>query len=567
MDSKQLHDILTQQNLLIGKSLQNAQPPSPMVKPEDINKDFENGEVTDEQQGEQAGNEAVNAAIPEANSALKSGQKFQNEVDRQDFMNMDYDQKNQYLQDQANQRNPAAADFSSGAPIIPNNPPGLVPPPVGDLGLMKNAEIKVPGAPKVTPVNQPELSEGAKANIKGGLNQANENMGSIQDMAQITAENEKGQAAFDKKTNEEKAQLEMERAKPFLDVSAKSATLAQEASNRFNDEINKMTQIDPSRVWNNSSTFGKIGFLLSAAAGGLESGQPLANVIQNDLMAQQKDLQTRGAKAQNFLGMIYKYTGNQVQAMNIASDAYKRAIDASMLAAQSGYKMTPEHLSKVALDYATQAINNQNNQKYKYLGFLQSQQKMEQEAENENNKNKLEAAKINQEKAKIENEIGKIEPEQALPAVSFTNASRNLNKLKQLEMSGVDPSSAEFQSFAKTALSSGLGNQAMTYGVSIGIPQKKVSRYLDYLRATQNVMRDSAEEEGKMRALTPDQVGSLAQTNMARFIDNEESRNSLRKEAEERNRARAVGFSDKTRRILFKNAPYTIDYLRKPGKQ
>ena len=153
---------------------------------------------------------------------------------------------------------------------------------------------------------------------------------------------------------------------------------AQQHYNDYNSDANMIVKniqdqkIDPSRVWNDKSTVGKIGTVIGLALGGLSAGwnrteNPALKLfnqqVEQDLEAQKANL----GKQQNLLSALNQHYGNQVEADNMFKVIQGQQI-ASMIDQAGAQAKTPQ--AQAAAMQAKGQILSQNAQ---VLGHMAAQ--------------------------------------------------------------------------------------------------------------------------------------------------------------------------------------------------
>ncbi len=532
-----------------------AVPVAPMVKPQDANQDYM--QTSDIAKPDEFTKDSIQLAPGRSDQQMEDQQKYMND------RNLEQLQNENAIPGQGVLRNPAATNrFSSGATDLatPQNITAT-PAPGGDLSSMK--DIPIPQAAKAKSVTDAEATAQNKENATNLLNQAGVNEDMSHEYGRVEAEKQKTLAEGEQAAREQGASLEANRANQAQTWMNQAQEKADNMTSSFTKEANQMIRVDPMRVFNQGSTGNKIAFMISAAFGGLAQGGALTSIINNDIKAQEKDIDTHAAKANNYLSLIEKYVGSRQAATEIYSNAVHASVDQLIKAKEAGVKADPNVLASTVQENAMKMMEPMIKHKEIALKMMQEQEKLGLESRKIDTANAFEQTKINQNAAKLNIEKGTSIPAEAESYKYVANSARDIDKINTYRRLGINPSDAKFQAFAKYALSNGMTSQALASAISLGgIPDKDKGKYIDMARALNNTIRETAIDESGNR-ITGDKLENYMRSFGPKFIDNDESLDNLMKSSEDRLRVSASTLSGKTALKMYSDLPYTRKYLKK----
>lgn len=508
---------------------------SPMIKPEDIQGDFKQAPMSEDQKGEQAGVQAVNQAAPVANQALQEGQRF---VNQQQNTPLNPEQfgalTEQQRQDMVSGRSPQSVPqldniFSSGAPVMQNNSADFVSLRDNPNGQLVSSLPPVPGISSAKPVNQEETKQAIKsANDLQAQNESDiKGAGTYYEaMKQGLQAERTGEANLANQTAEDYAKVAQGQQAYMAQQQAK----ADEQANNLKGELSQMIDVDPNRIWSNDNVGGKFGFLISAMYGGLETGKPLSNLIQNDINAQVKDIQTHHEKANNFVALLEKYTGNTAEAAKMATSTYELMIKAHQTAMAMGIKADPAVVQKDALNYVVDYSNGQKKLAIETMGKQAELGKNQTEASQKDVENKLGVEKARIDRIKEMVGMATLSPEEGDKAERVANMAGSLSRMDDLKRKGFDPTkTANFTLLRHLADPSFKGN-AIAEAAQLAMSDSQKQQAIDYYNNVAGYVRQKALEEGSKRgqAVSEDQIKQM----IGSYVNDKTSLNRLQLERE-----------------------------------
>ena len=513
MDADKLHDLISQQNVLIGQSLKNKQQPlQPMVKPEDLKQDYQDAPAV-----------AQDLNAPTKDSVqLAPGRSDQEMKDQQDYMNeQNYNQMrdNGDLPGQDIARGPAAAlnptngELAANAPTsakvqAPDVPEKIGAPMIKVQGAATPSDVTSKNA-NATQQQIDDLSNNATADV----NATTGRLGEVADAKQVVAD-----------ANVEANKEEMGQASAKLEAQQKFVAdihqKVEDASTQLSGELDKMVNIDPNRIWNQGSMGNKFAFLVSAAFGGLQTGGALSNLITNDINAQMQDVRTHGAKANNLVSLMEKYTGNLMDASKMAYDFQNKYFDLSVKAKQLGAAADPRVIMQESMKEILPEYKDRFKNKMDVTKMQQDQDKYYSDILQKNIQNKQEAVKINQDKSKIDISQGSLSAQDAAIAKPVARLFNSYRDMQDIEKNGLDPSSAKYRLFARAAAKGGMtGDAAAALLTGVALSDQQKADFINHYQAERDFYLEKAISDMGNR-YTPEKGQAAADGQMAKIYDN-----------------------------------------------
>lgn len=479
------------------KRMQGQNIPDPMVKPEDLKKDFPptpTGEAPDLTPEEVQANEAAQNPNINRNPAgiidsLKSGADWLTKPAIEPF-------KNLYNSVTGNDT-PAVAPGATSDQVV-NTAPDANTVPSPKIGVEKIGSIKQQSVPELAPSEQ--LKQAADTISK----EKDISYDDALKVAKDTATAEQSAAEQAKQTGE-----------AVVGQIPAMQQRQQEIYNRIDsqtEKINNMTKVDPNRIWNNGSVGNKIAFLVSAGFGGLQKGGALDNLIQNDIAAQVKNAELGSENDRGILQVYLKQGDTMREAIQNAMAYYPHLVKAYHDAAIAGVNASDPAVTMAA----TKSFND--NQKMIATQKIELA-KVDQERQKTNAGIKKENATFAQAADKSRVEAGKYQADQTKPtpaagaaAQQALEAKREVGNMYNIETKGhrgFDPGSltdkAEFRALANEDLSSGVFNNKINDMVNKFFPEVKdaatksdiASYYSSALRAAESKAKNSGSRLSK----------------------------------------------------------------------
>lgn len=479
------------------KRMQGQNVPDPMVKPEDLKKDFPPtpaGEAPDLTPEEVQANEAAQSSNINRNPAgivdsIKSGADWLTKPAIEPF-------KNLYNSVTGNDAAVVAPGATSDQVV--NTAPDANTVPSPKIGVEKIGSIKQQSVPELAPSE--ELKKAAS--IVG--NEKDINYSDAQKLAKDTANAELSAANEAKQTGE-----------AIVGQIPVMQQRQQEIYNKIDaqtEKINQMTKIDPNRIWNNGSVGNKIAFLVSAGFGGLQKGGALDNLIQNDLAAQVKDAEIGSENDRGVLQVFLKQGDTMREAIQNAMSYYPHLIKAQHDAAIAGVNSSDPAINIAATNSYNATQKMKFDQSAKIAEIEQTRQKTNAGIKKENATFAQAADKSRVEAGKYQSEQLKPTPAAGAAAQQALEAKREVGNMYNIETKGhkgFDPGSltdkAEFRALANEDLSSGVFNNKINDMVNKFFPEVKdaatksdiASYYSSALRAAESKAKNSGSRLSK----------------------------------------------------------------------
>lgn len=537
---------------------------SPMSSPEDINQDFQSSPSQQAPANQGPVKDTINLARPKTQQENDDQRAYQDEQTLNQLK--DNGQNPTYGNDQVQpiesdpSRDPAGAilDPTSTTPQLPTNtqlsqgaPSKGNPISLDQPKLLGNDPLKLTPIPKVgsttpkdaaqTKKNLGSLTDYVGNNLKGADALYDTNVAA--DTAKHQADQDAAQSGMgyyaDKLNNQQNF---------IMDINNR----VNDAKNQLNSEMSKMVNVDPNRIWNTSSMGGKIGFLVSAAYGGLDANGPLQKLITNDINAQVQDIKTHGAKADNLVSMMQKYTGNLMDASKMAADFQNKYFELSVQAKKAGAALNPAIITQQALAETAPYQDKKTAQAIAVQKLALEQEKQSSQQLQDNASNTLKRAGLIQGNEELNYKNGTPDSQDLGKIPSTAGLFRAAKTMNDLEKNGVDPSSPSYRAFVYSQTNPGLLKEGMASLVSKLSPELTQS-YNDHLNATREFLKQERLSKPGGRSLTEQQLDTFANGQLPKMFSTPETVRRLQLDRLKTVNETLGGFSPGGQRFLKDN--------------
>lgn len=312
------------------------------------------------------------------------------------------------------------------------------------------------------------------------------------------------------------------------------------------DEIRKtMLPVDPNRWFNNRSTLQKIGTFITLAFDQNGTGQQfITKLIDNDIAAQEKELQSKGETAKSMLATLTPVYGSIDAAKKGLRDIYKDLTKSLSEANAAGMSAKSPIVQKKVLDAMTKRYYDRINSEVAVAKVALEAQDLGQKRRQADQENRI------KEKALIA-EQSKINKPDELDRKSMSKIAENARKLNQIELleKTVDPTSSKFWLFKK----------AKESNAPIAAFDKKYSQYYE---AVQRFVANRIREDTG-QSMTEQEAMREAAMAMASMTDKKEFADYLTDQRKNYINEKLSVLSPQGKDELYKNYPETRRYFVK----
>lgn len=302
--------------------------------------------LTDAQLGEQAGVKSYNEMVEPVNSLMKTGEPMRKIYSPESMEQMKSDsdmlQKTQFMQEEPGMqmgRDPASQNaveallFPEGKAQIPTLPalesPGQYVtnpniPRLTDIAEKQATATKVnlgragSTAPKiVTEEEAATAARSAKKEIESNLSGA---------PAFYDAQRQGIEAKFggEEASSVVKAQMLQQRQEELQRQMDDNAIREKEAIRKAEEATGQLKRIEPNRIWENTSMWAKLSLIAGAALqgkAGSDAGlRMMQSMVENDIRAQERDMDAGIRKQGSLLESLKPYAQNREQLLKMAND-------------------------------------------------------------------------------------------------------------------------------------------------------------------------------------------------------------------------------------------------------
>jgi hypothetical protein len=399
------------------------------------------------------------------------------------------------------QRPDASNPFGSGEQMLQPN----LPSDVAQRNAMPNGRVvgdylpPVPGVSNPTKQNPEEL-KAASQNVNSVVAQQDQNMNSSQALGEVYAKGEVAKQQGVQDIAQNQMSLNEQGMNRAMNLQAQYADQAFSAADDLKKSINSITAVDPNRLFNDSSTLGKVGFLISAAAGGMNIGGALDNIFKNDIQAQIATNNAMGMKSNNLMSILEKFTGNTLQAAQMANGFYQEYAKNLAGFQQAGIAQDPNVIAQKTLtEFLMPMAQNVAKNKIEAAGIQAKLVEAQTAQTKEQNSSQLEVDKQRMEGFKLKLEAGKVSDTDKNSLEAAGNEAYALNRLADLRRSGFDPSGIFNNGFMREYLSADSKDQVIAKLASSGMKTEDVTKAETYASNVEMLLRQRALEQNIRR--------------------------------------------------------------------
>jgi hypothetical protein len=311
-----------------------------------LEQDFKEAPLTDSQQGEQAGVRSYNEMVDPVNQTMKSGEPMRRKFSPESMEQMTKDRelldKSQFLQESPGMeigRDPAAQNaaedllFGKQTSAIPTLPaldqPGqyvTAPnyPKLTDIAVSQSSAAKVPLSKAASTAPKIVTEEETAAAARGSKERIENDLSGAPGFFDIQKQGFESKFNADEASAVVKNQMLEQRQKEIQAMMEDNANREKEALRKAEEATSQLKQINPNRIWENTSIWAKLSLVAGAALqgrAGSDSGlKMMQSMIENDIRAQEKDMDAGVKKQGSLLEALKPYAQNKEQLIKMANE-------------------------------------------------------------------------------------------------------------------------------------------------------------------------------------------------------------------------------------------------------